>query len=207
MNRPSGDDRSHYYAIENRYCEWRVTWKCLKTGSARSSVCISALRLFCLCLSQTTRCTQTYRRTVRTWWEEWDSGEKGIGWGMNGESAFLNESNVLLSMCLPCMPPPSLPISHSIHFLPPYLPQPLQPHPPHPHTSLPYPAPQHVHEDREIGPLCEECCRPPLAPPGAWRGDWIMSPIDADAKQMLAFYILLWSNVVAANIAQSMQIV
>lgn len=32
-------------------------------------------------------------------------GEKGIGQSTNGESAFLSESNVLLSMCLPCMPP------------------------------------------------------------------------------------------------------
>lgn len=48
------------------------------------------------------------------------------------ESAFLNESNVLLSMCLPCMPPPSLSISQSIHFLRIYF-RPI------PHKSLAYP--------------------------------------------------------------------
>lgn len=66
--------------------------------------------------------------------------KKTVQMAMNGESAFLNESNVLLSMCLPCMPPLSLPISHSIHFLPLYLLL-TQPHPPQPHTCLLYTRP------------------------------------------------------------------
>ena len=65
-----------------------------------------------------------------------ESGEKGFWMGAwMEERIFLNESNVLLSMCLPCMPPPSLPISHSIHFLPLGLPQLLQP---------PSPTPSHI---------------------------------------------------------------
>lgn len=109
--------------------------------------------------------------------------KKTVGMAMNGESAFLNESNVLLSMCLPCMPPLSLPISHSIHFLPLYLPL-TQPHPPPPHTCLLYTRPLTLWMGTgEEGPLCVcvcvcvfEECHPaqPLAPPGdRWR-DWIM---------------------------------
>lgn len=91
---------------------------------------------------------------------------------------------------------PSLPISHSIHFLPLYLPQLLQSHPPHPHTSLPYPTTQHVDGDREIGKstlcvcVCEESCpSQPLAPPGDRWGDWTMWLISDDIKQMLAFSV------------------
>lgn len=98
--------------------------------------------------------------------------------GMNGESAFLNESNVLLSMCLPCMPPLSLPISHSIHFLPLYLPLLTQPHPPPPHTCLPYTRPLSMWmETGELGPLyvCGVCvcvfeeCRPFSTTGTTWR--------------------------------------
>lgn len=84
--------------------------------------------------------------------------KKTVGMAMNGESAFLNESNVLLSMCLPCMPPLSLPISHSIHFLPLYLPL-TQPHPPLPHTCLLYTRPLTLWMGTgEEGPLCVCVC-------------------------------------------------
>lgn len=87
--------------------------------------------------------------------------KKANGRGMNGGSAFLNECYVLLSMCLPCMPPPPPPphrdppsISHSIHFLPLYLPQLLQPpSPTASYMSAMHPAPQSVDGDGEVGPL------------------------------------------------------
>lgn len=92
--------------------------------------------------------------------------------GMNWEGVFLNEANVLLSMCEPCMPPPSFPVSYSIHFLPLHLPQQLQAHPPAPSHIPATPATQNVDGEEEIVPLVWVCPPQPLAPPGDQRWDW-----------------------------------
>ena len=73
----------------------------------------------------------------------------------------LSSMNPMFCSACACLAPPlhtPSPISHSIHFLPLYLPQLLQPHPPHPHRTLPYPAPQCVEGGRKIGWPCVSVC-------------------------------------------------
>ena len=141
----------------------------------------------------------------------------GSSWGerrLDGawmERALFSMSPMFCSACacLACHPPqhhhhhhhqqpfPPLPISHSIHFLPLYLPQLLQPHPPPPLTHLCHIPGPSVCGWRQANrsTVCVCVCAgvrnvvpsQPLAPPGDRWGDWIMWLIGDDANQMSAF--------------------